>query len=88
MSDTCSHAHDIYDSEMDGSVSVWPCGYSAAWTTMTSHPASGLRYQEAAVDGETYGRVLHCCREVVNPSPELHVVNAQYNSRVVRYIGE
>lgn len=83
-----SHKHDMKDADTIGESSVWSCGHSVTWVTTQSHPASGTRYQEAAIDGLTWARVVVNGREVVSPTADTDNAMAQYTGRYLRSIGE
>jgi len=54
------------------------------WTTVGSHPWSGLRYQEF----EDTARVVRDGYEIISPSTDIESVYRQYRSRVDREISE
>lgn len=55
------------------------------WMTVSSHPSSGLRYEEEN-RVTVYARITQDGHEVVSPSPNVESVYAQYNARVQREI--
>ncbi|MFE5621733.1 hypothetical protein ACFQ8S_06925 [Streptomyces virginiae] len=54
------------------------------WTTVNSHPASGIRYEEW--NGQA--RITRDRMEIVSPSADVDSVYAQYGARVNRWIEE
>ncbi|MDX3020029.1 hypothetical protein [Streptomyces acidiscabies] len=56
------------------------------WATVSSHPASGITYQEADIDNATWARVIVEGREVVSPARHTDDVWRQYQGRVQRAI--
>ena len=59
---------------------------TAEWMTISSHPATGLAYQEASVDGWTFARVVREDDEVVSPTTETESVYGQYQGRMNQWI--
>lgn len=60
-----------------------PC---ITWTTLDSHPFSGLEYQEAETSRGTIARIMQGGYEVAGPYEDTEATRKQYMGRVERYI--